>query len=62
VASVISLLTEGEIGLSHVRVGHLAGQIMMLVDNDFNLVPEDPDLVILRLARSTINTYDYVRT
>jgi hypothetical protein len=62
VASVISLLTEGEMGLNHARIGRLTGQIMMLVDSDFRLTPEDPNLVTLKWARSIVNAYGYVRT
>jgi hypothetical protein len=61
VASVISLMTEGEMGLSHAKVGRLTSQIMTVIDSNFLPEPEDPMLVTLKLARSTINAYGYVR-
>jgi hypothetical protein len=62
VASVISLLCEGEMRLSHAKVGVLTSYIMDLVDRDFTTIPDNPMIFTLKWARATIQAYDYVRS
>jgi hypothetical protein len=59
VAAVISLHHEGDMGLSHARVGSLTSRIMALVDHDFS-TPETDVVATLKYARSAIAAYGYV--